>query len=220
MRRTGRYSNGVTPSHLLFFAGMELLLCLTPGPAVLLVVSQAIRRGFRVSTRGAAGILAGNAIYFALSAAGLGALLLASKRVFDLLQIAGAAYLVLLGMKMLLLPARAEPRAEDLAVDAVAPRTRSAGSFVQGLVTQLANPKAIVFFTALLPQFIDPAHPVAVQFLVLGIISIVVELPVLLLYGLAADRGRARYGRHAPLFERLAGTCLIAAGAKLAAMRG
>ena len=54
---------------------------MTPGPAVLLVVSQGIRRGFRSSTRGAAGILTGNAIYFALSAAGLGALLLASKRV-------------------------------------------------------------------------------------------------------------------------------------------
>lgn len=194
---------------------MELLLCLIPGPAVLLVVSQAIRRGFRVSTRGAAGILAGNALYFALSAAGLGALLLASKHVFDLLQIAGAAYLVLLGMKMLLLPSRVEPRAEGLA----ASDTRGAGSFVQGLITQLANPKAIVFFTALLPQFIDAARPVAVQFLVLGIISIVVELPVLLLYGLAADRGRARYSRHAPLFERLAGTCLVAAGAKLAALR-
>jgi homoserine/homoserine lactone efflux protein len=87
-------------------------------------------------------------------------------------------------------------------------------------LTQLANPKAIVFFTALLPQFVDPTQPVAMQFLILGVISIVVELPVLLVYGFAADRGRARYGKHAPLFERLAGACLIAAGAKLAAMRG
>jgi homoserine/homoserine lactone efflux protein len=89
----------------------------------------------------------------------------------------------------------------------------------QGVLLQLANPKAILFFTALLPQFVDPARPVAMQFIVLGVISIVVELPVLLLYGYAADRGRARYGRHAPLFQRLAGACLIAAGAKLAAMR-
>lgn len=199
-------------AHLLLFAATELLLSATPGPAVLLVVSQGIRRGYRSSTRGAAGILTGNAIYFALSAAGLGALLIASKRVFDVLQIAGAAYLVLIGSKMLIKPARVDPSAiED---------SGSAGSFVQGLFTQLANPKAIVFFTALLPQFVDPAKPIAIQFLVLGVISIVVELPVLLLYGYAADRGRARYGKHAPLFERLAGTCLIAAGAKLAAMRG
>jgi homoserine/homoserine lactone efflux protein len=193
---------------------MELVLCLIPGPAVLLVVSQAIRRGFRISTRGAAGILAGNAIYFALSAAGLGALLLASKRVFDILQIAGAAYLVLLGLKMLLFPACVDDPVVTPTED------RGAGSFVQGLVTQLANPKAIVFFTALLPQFIDATRPVAIQFFVLGVVSIIVELPVLLLYGLAADHGRARYSRHAGLFERLAGTCLIAAGAKLAALRG
>jgi len=198
-------------AHLLLFAATELLLSMTPGPAVLLVVSQGIRRGYRSSTRGAAGILTGNAIYFALSAAGLGALLIASKHVFDVLQIAGAAYLVLIGLKMLIKPARVqESTIED---------TSGAGSFVQGLFTQLANPKAIVFFTALLPQFIDPTRPVAMQLLILGVISIVVELPVLLLYGYAADRGRARYARHAPLFERLAGACLIAAGAKLAAMR-
>lgn len=206
------YSVAVFPN-LLLFAATEFLLSLTPGPAVLLVVSQGIRRGFRSSTRGAAGILTGNAIYFALSAAGLGALLLASKRVFDVLQIAGAAYLVLLGLKMLIKPARADDGVP------VTTNDRETGSFVQGLLTQLANPKAIVFFTALLPQFVDPTRAVAMQFVILGVISIVVELPVLLMYGFAADRGRARYGKHAPLFERLAGACLIAAGSKLAAMR-
>jgi homoserine/homoserine lactone efflux protein len=199
-------------AHLLLFAATELLLSATPGPAVLLVISQGIRRGYRSSTRGAAGILTGNAIYFTLSAAGLGALLIASKRVFDILQIAGAAYLVLIGLKMLIKPGRVDAQEiED---------SGNAGSFVQGLLTQLSNPKAIVFFTALLPQFVDPAKPIAIQLLILGVISILVELPILLLYGYAADRGRARYGKHAPLFERLAGTCLIAAGAKLAAMRG
>lgn len=199
-------------THLLLFAATELLLSLTPGPAVLLVVSQGMRRGAAVSRRGAAGILTGNAIYFALSAAGLGALLLASKRVFDVLQLAGAAYLVLLGVKMLFWPSREEVNleiSEGLGTKA----------FMQGLLTQLANPKAIVFFTALLPQFVDPTKPVAMQFVILGVISILVELPVLLLYGYAADRGRAIYGKHAPLVERLAGACLIAAGAKLAAMR-
>jgi threonine/homoserine/homoserine lactone efflux protein len=201
----------MSPSNLLLFAATELLLSMTPGPAVLLVVSQGMRRGFRSSRRGAAGILTGNAIYFALSAAGLGALLVASKRVFDVLQIAGAAYLVLLGLKMLVWPNRQADESTSLPGDS--------GSFMQGLLTQLANPKAIVFFTALLPQFVDPTQPMTMQFVILGVISIVLELPVLLLYGFAADRGRARYGRHAALFERLAGACILAAGAKLAAMR-
>lgn len=202
----------MSPSHLLLFAATELLLSMTPGPAVLLVVSLGMRRGLASSRRGAAGILTGNAIYFALSAAGLGALLVASKRVFDVLQIAGAVYLILLGLKMVVKPSRPEPLEDSTA--------RSLDdSFFQGLLTQLANPKALVFFTALLPQFVDATKPMTVQFVVLGVISILVELPVLLAYGLAADRGRAVYGQHAPLIERLSGACLVAAGAKLAATR-
>jgi threonine/homoserine/homoserine lactone efflux protein len=194
---------------ILFFAAIELVLCLTPGPAVLLIVSQAMQCGFRPSLRGSAGILAGNALYFALSAAGLGALLIASRTVFEALRWLGAAYLVFIGLRMLL-----------RASSTTAPTTRALGTFTQGLLTQLANPKAIVFFTALLPQFIDPRGPVALQFLVLGIVSILIELPVLVMYAFAADRGRAAYTRHARAIERIAGTCLITAGAKLAMTRG
>jgi homoserine/homoserine lactone efflux protein len=199
----------MTLGNLLFFAATELVLCFVPGPAVLLVVSQAMRRGFRPSLHGALGILAGNAIYFASSAAGLGALLMASKTVFEVIKWLGAAYLVILGLRMIF----TRPAAE-------APEMRkTGGGFFEGLVTQLANPKAIVFFTALLPQFIDPHGPVALQFVVLGVVSMLIELPVLALYGFAADRGRALYGKHARLVERLAGGFLVAAGAKLAATR-
>ncbi|HVR40864.1 MAG TPA: LysE family translocator [Thermoanaerobaculia bacterium] len=194
-------------SSLLFFAATELVLCLIPGPAVLLVISQAMKRGFRVSMRGALGILAGNTIYFALSAAGLGALLIASHAVFEVLRWAGALYLMILGGRMLFAPAPSDASAPD-----AQPR-----SFLQGLITQLANPKAIVFFTALLPQFIDPHGRIALQLGILGIVSIAIELPVLAMYGFAADRGRAIYGRHARVIERAAGGCLVVAGAKLAA---
>ena len=196
-------------SNLLFFAAMELVLCLTPGPAVLLVVSQAMQRGFRPSMRGGAGILTGNAIYFALSAAGLGAILVASHTLFEILRWIGAGYLVVLGVRMIVRPS----------AGATAPPTRALGTFAQGLLTQLANPKALVFFTALLPQFIDPHGPVTLQFVVLGIISTLIELPVLVLYAFAADRGRAAWGHHVRAIERVAGACLIAAGAKLAMTR-
>jgi homoserine/homoserine lactone efflux protein len=196
-------------SNLLFFAAMDLVLCLTPGPAVLLVMSQAMKRGFRPSLRGAGGILAGNTIYFALSAAGLGALLVASKTVFEAIKWAGAAYLVFIGLRMILSRTTAEERGPE----------RPAGGFVQGLLTQLANPKAVVFFTALLPQFIDPHGPIALQFFVLGVISIAIEFPVLAMYAFAVDRGRALYVRHGKTVERIAGGCLVAAGLKLAATR-
>jgi threonine/homoserine/homoserine lactone efflux protein len=198
----------MTPGGILLFAATEFLLSLTPGPAVLLVVSQGMRDGFRTSARAAAGILSGNAIYFAASAAGLGALLMASSpNVFLVLEWAGAAYLALLGFKMVLFPN--EPGAATVMVER--------GAWRQGLVTQLANPKAIAFFTTLLPQFIDPKGAMPAQFIVLGVVSITVELPVLLFYGYAADRGRERLSRHATMVQRLAGLCLVVAAAKLAA---
>jgi len=200
----------MSAANLLFFAGMELVLCFTPGPAVLLIVSQAMKRGFRRSLRGAFGILTGNAIYFVLSALGLGALLVASRTVFEVIKWIGACYLIFMGLRMILTKKAAE------AENTIAPRD---DSFRQALFVQLANPKAVVFFTALLPQFIDPKGPVALQFFVLGVISTVIELPVLALYGFAADKGRAVYARHTRWIERIAGGCLVAAGAKLAATR-
>jgi homoserine/homoserine lactone efflux protein len=198
--------------NLLIFAITELLLCLTPGPAVLLVISQAVRRGVRASTGGALGILAGNAIYFALSAVGLGALLIASKTLFTIVKFGGAAYLVYMGIVMIL--SKAKALGDDVAVAA-------RHHFTEGVVTQLANPKAIVFFTALLPQFINPHGPIALQLMILGVISIVIELPVLLMYGLLADRGRAflRSGTRVQWLDRIAGTFLVGAGVKLALAR-
>jgi threonine/homoserine/homoserine lactone efflux protein len=219
----------VSVSNLFFFAAMEIVLCFTPGPAVLLIVSQSMKRGFRPSLRGALGIVAANAFYFALSAVGLGALLMASKTVFEAIRWIGAGYLMFMGLRMILsrnsmerralLPAVSEATAQS--GEAPAPELRSMGSseFVQALIVQLSNPKAVVFFTALLPQFIDPKGPVTLQFLTLGVISTVIEYPVLALYGFAADRGRAVYARHTRWIERIAGGCLVAAGLKLAATK-
>src|SRR3982750_473538 len=171
---------------LLIFAVTELLMSMTPGPAVLLVVSQGMRFGFTSSIRGTLGILTGNAIYFALSAAGLGALLVASATLFEIIRWAGVAYLVYVGLRMLISKGDAQAEGDGLTR---LQRRRSLKLFSQGLITQLSNPKAIVFFTALLPQFVTPGHHVFQQFLVLGITSISVEFPVLLVYGLIAERG-------------------------------
>jgi homoserine/homoserine lactone efflux protein len=195
-------------SGLFLFAVTEVLLAFSPGPAVFLVVSEGMRGGFRNAARAAIGTLTGNAVYFVASAAGIGALLLSSPRAFRVITWFGAAYLALIGLKMLFAPAA--PVAAD---ETPAPGLRP---WRKGVLTQLANPKAIVFFTALLPQFIDPHLPMAPQFLILGVISISLELPVLLLYGYTADRGRARFGRYAMFGERLAGACLAVAAARLA----
>ena len=156
----------------LMFCATEAVLCFTPGPAVLLVVSLSLTRGGVSGFRSSLGILTANALYFGLSATGLGAVLYASWELFVLVQWAGATYLVWLGLRMLL------ARAPD-AVPPTVPAAERRGPFLKGFLVQGANPKALIFFTALLPQFIDPGAPIAPQVLVLGLSSVVIELVAL-----------------------------------------
>ena len=199
------------------FVPTQTVLCLTPGPAVLLVLATALRRGPRASAVSTLGILSANTIYFALSATGLGALLLASYRIFFLVKWAGAAYLIYLGVKALLSKSNTLARSE---VAAGANRS-SHRLFVDGLLLQLSNPKAIVFFAALLPQFIDPKGDLVMQVVVLGITSVVIESLVLLCYGIVAGRAMAvaRQPRYATWANRVSGVLLIGAGSGLAALR-
>jgi homoserine/homoserine lactone efflux protein len=192
------------------FTLTELLLCFSPGPAVLFVVGSALRHGAPASLRSNLGILSANALYFALSAAGLGALLLASYTLFTALRWAGAAYLVWLGVQ-LLRPAKGEPGAMREVPGAQR-------LYLSGAALQLANPKTLVFFVALLPQFVDPAQPTAAQFAILGTTSVVLEFFVLGLYGFAA--GSAGEWLRSPVWQRridlVSGGFLIGAGLKLA----
>ncbi|HKZ01914.1 MAG TPA: LysE family translocator [Pyrinomonadaceae bacterium] len=202
---------------LLLFALTEFLMSLTPGPAVLLIISQGMHVGFRSSLKGILGILTGNVLYFSLSAVGLGALLQASTTLFQIIRWLGIAYLVLMGAKMLLIkrPSREfDNRQAEMRL--------SLQLFSQGVVTQLSNPKAIIFFTALLPQFVSPvARPggMLLQFLVLGIVSLIVEFPVLMFYGWLGERGGSLVpARFSALPDRVAGGFLIGAGLGLASI--
>jgi homoserine/homoserine lactone efflux protein len=137
----------------LLFVLTEGALCLTPGPAVLLV-----------------------------SATGLGALLLASYALFSAIRWIGAGCLVWLGVTALL------GRSSALTVSPAAAPVSGWRTFVDGFVLQIANPKALVFFTALLPPFIDPRRSVVTQVAILGVTSVVLEFFVLLAYGALAGR--------------------------------
>ena len=195
-----------------FFMLTETALCLTPGPAVLFVVSQALKHGSLKSLWATAGILSGNTFYFALSATGVGALLLASHRLFTGVKWVGAAYLVYLGVKTFL------DRGASSDVSAASAGTMGSRLLLRGFAVQAANPKALVFFTALLPQFINPTAPVALQLLILGISSLFVESLVLAGYGIFAGRASSFAGqpRFARATNRVSGGFLIAAGTGLA----
>jgi homoserine/homoserine lactone efflux protein len=201
----------MTSQTWLWFCLTETVLCLIPGPAVLFVLATALRRGLPSATLAAAGILAGNTLYFALSATGIAAVIVASHAVFSALKWAGAAYLVWLGLRMLL---------SRTAGHGAAPM-RSTGTadrvFTRAFIVQAANPKALAFFIALLPQFINPAGSVPTQILLLGISSVVIEFMVLSLYAALAALARTLTGaRFSSLLERIGGAILLAAGARLA----
>jgi threonine/homoserine/homoserine lactone efflux protein len=200
----------------LLFVMTEAVLSLTPGPAVLYVLSQAIRRGPAKSVWASWGILSANAAYFVLSATSLGAVIVASYKLFFLIKWLGAAYLVYLGIGSFLGKSSVMSLPEAGADSRSGVRILRDGFFLQG-----ANPKALLFFTAILPQFIDTRYNVVFQILVLGISSIVVEFAILFTYGQLAGRvlATARSPRFEKLTNRIAGSLLIGAGVGLARLR-
>jgi threonine/homoserine/homoserine lactone efflux protein len=196
------------------FCLTETLLCLNPGPAVLVVVSLALTRGKADGLAASAGVLVANALYFAVSATGLAALLELSSGSFAAVRWLGAAYLVWLGARLLWRSLRGAPRAEAPAGPAAPGR-----AFWQGFVAQGANPTLLVYFTAILPQFVNAQAPLAPQIAILAASSLVIEFAVLCGYTALSQRAsRVRAPRLRHLFERCAGGLLIAAGAGLAAL--
>ena len=203
----------------LLFLVMETALSLSPGPAVFYVVSQGIR-AFPRAVPATLGILSANAIYFTLSATSLGALIAASARFFTIAKWVGAAYLIYLGIKSLrsaaasrsvALTGTAAPGDEDARggqppgvatrggqPPSVAARGKDRRQIYLGALTlQLSNPKALLFFLALLPQFIDTQRAVAPQMLILAATSMLPECCILLAYGWLAHgaaHASARFG--------------------------
>jgi homoserine/homoserine lactone efflux protein len=188
---------------------------LVPGPAVLYVVGQAMRHGASKALAANLGILSGNAVWFTASAVGLAALVAFAAPVFVAIKWLGAAYLAWLGFCAW----RDAVRGTSAAPRAAAPVASRTRMWRQGVLLQLANPKAILFFTALLPQFVDPERAIAPQILVLAVTSIVSEFVVLAGYAWLAARGGALLvarPRLARATDAAAGTCLIGAGLGLA----
>jgi threonine/homoserine/homoserine lactone efflux protein len=197
----------VTFATWILFVLMEIPLCLTPGPAVLFVFAHGLRYGGAKALWANLGILSGNAFYFALSATGLGVLVKTSHDAFLIVKWAGAAYLVFLGVRMIF--------SKSTALDAATPPANVSGSHIlgRGILLQLANPKALIFFTAFLPQFVSPNAPVARQMLILGVTSTVLEFFILAGYGWSASRLSNRFARS---INRVSGAMLVACGAGLA----
>ena len=192
------------------YVATEAALSLSPGPAVMLVIATGLARGARRSVWASLGILTANGLYFALSATSLGALLVASEAFFAAVKWCGAAYLVYLGLAALL----GQP--SPITVTAASGRGSSAAAtYLSGLTLQLANPKTLVFFGAILPLFVDARLPIGPQMLWLAAGSVIPEFFILAGYGFAASRAAklAADPRFARLTDRAAGALVLAAAA-------
>ena len=198
---------------LLLYAFTDLIACLTPGPAVLAVTSHALAGSRRGAVGAIAGINAGNLVWFALAGAGLSAVVAAFPNVFAVLRWIGIAYLLWIGVQAW--------RQSDEAL-ALRPTQGKAG-FRRGLLSaaavQLSNPKALLFFTVILPPFLNPAAPILPQVASLAAIGVTIEASVLAIYALLAWRlGRYASSRTTNrAVNRTSGGLLILAAFGLAA---
>lgn len=203
------------PTHLGLFLAAALALLLIPGPAVLFIVTRSVEQGRRAGLVSVLGIHAATLVHVAAAALGLSALLAASALAFGIVQYAGAAYLIWLGLRKLTHRASAE---------AARPPARPRHLFRDGFVVNLLNPKTGLFFLAFLPQFVVPAHgAVAGQIVVLGLIFIALGLITDCAYALAAGTlgGAVKRNRHFLRIERyLTGTLLIGLGVTAAVAGG
>ncbi|MEO8301054.1 MAG: LysE family translocator [Rhizomicrobium sp.] len=189
----------------LLFVGAELIFSLTPGPTVMLISAYGFKGGFRESLAAIAGTQTGNTLWYVICVTGLGALVTASPLVFQGIKLLGAAYLVWLGIASLRKSWRADENAHG---------PKLIGKpYLQATLTQMGNPKAILFFGALVPQFLNTQAPLLPQYLIMFVVTFIGESIILTGYGwLAAVSGRAAGVRHAVWRERISGAVLIGLG--------
>lgn len=200
----------VDPALYALFLGVMLVMAVTPGPANLFAIATGVRAGPRAALAGVAGMNLATLIWLGAAAAGLGALINAFPAVFRWIALVGATYVAWLGASALWRGLAGEGEALAAMRGAAADT-----AFRDGFVVQFTNPKLVVFFTAVLPPFVDPARPAAAQLALLGVAVIGMDVAAMSAYGLAGgalsrllkERGPAR------VFSAAVGVLLLIAAA-------
>jgi threonine/homoserine/homoserine lactone efflux protein len=171
-----------TVQTLLMFATAALALAVIPGPTMLLALSNGMGGGLRRAAWGIGGATLGSALVIAVVAVGLGSLMLASAWLFDAVRTVGVLYLLWLAVQLW-----RSPVADVQATLAHVPgrEVRGRAAFTRSLTVALSNPKALLFFAAFLPQFVDPAMALAPQYALLGGLFVAIDALVMVAYALA-----------------------------------
>lgn len=199
----------------LLYLVFVLVACSTPGPAVLFIMTNATMHGWRKATYSALGNITGLWIMGIIAVTGLGALLNASEVFFNLVKYAGAAYLVYLGVRLIF------QKGIDLneTQGRFSPMEKSAGKiYFQAIGVALSNPKAIVFLTALFPQFLVIDQPLTLQFIILIATLMFFSFAFLMVYAVLAHKAKfwLMKPQRMKLFGRVSGSVFVGFGALLA----
>ncbi|MCF3120217.1 LysE family translocator [Streptomyces arenae] len=208
----------VSTDRVLAFAAMSLLVIVIPGPSVLFVIGRALAHGRRTALATVLGNLIGSYFLVVAVAWGLGALVESSAAVFVGVKLAGAVYLVHLGVQAF--RHRKEMRAADIQAPA-GERRGDLRTILDGIFVGVTNPKGIVFFAAVLPQFVDhAAGRLPLQMMVLGLVPVTIGLVTDTLWGLGASAARnwfARSDRRLSMVGGAGGFAMIGLGVTVAA---
>ena len=189
-----------------------IVIILVPGPTVTLILANSIRHGTRAGLLNVLGTQVGLALMIGVVGLGLTSLMEAAGHWFDWLRLAGAAYLIWLGWKMI-----RSSGADSEGATRAPPR---GGFLTQGILVALSNPKTLIFFGAFFPQFIDPSRNYVVQIAIMGVTAMVISAISDSTYAFASGRaGRALSARRVRLLSRLSGGFLIGGGVWLAVSR-
>jgi len=181
----------ISADRLLAFGAMSFLLIVIPGPSVLFVIGRALAHGRRAALTTVVGNTLGAYVLVAAVALGIGPIVERSAIVFTALKLAGAAYLIYLGVR-----AFRERDSLSTVLTADSPPRNPLRTLWDGFAVGVSNPKTIVFFAAVLPQFVDPVRgQLVVQMLTLGMIFNVIALASDSLWGVVASQARDWFGR-------------------------
>jgi threonine/homoserine/homoserine lactone efflux protein len=207
----------VDPNLLLAYLVAAWVLILTPGPDMLFILGQTLAGGKQRGWAATAGVMAGASIHVLGAVTGTAALVLAHPALFEALRMAGAAYLIWLGIQSL--RAAWRPASASGGAAPAAQKLSARDAFRQGLVTNLLNPKVGLFFLAFLPQFVDPGRsPAWLQMLLLGPLLPLMALgffAVLIATASSATRRISAGGRAARWMEGAAGLIFVGLGLRL-----
>jgi len=198
----------------LIFLITTFVVVFSPGAAAIAVASQGSANGSRRAMFGVGGIAFANVIYFVLSATGIAAIILTSNLLFATIKWVGVGYLVYLGLIAIF------SKSGAIKVKTGVARSSNSTLFAQGFVIELANPKALLYFSALLPQFLNTSQSILPQILIMGVTTLILDLCAYSIYAYLGER-ITRGGIKdwmVKLINRLAGGALLFAAFKMASV--